>query len=311
MATTSFGASYDSRHHYKDIDPEIHDLANKSKYSEKNHGDRGYMNSPPHPYVHGRSGRESERLQFQASRLEDLLHQGTCYPPGAKVLEAACGVGAQTLILARNSPGANFVSVDIAPVSLEEARKRLREEGIFNVTFQQADVYDLPFDPESFDHVFVCFLLEHLPDPVLALENLRRVLAPGGTITVIEGDHGSAFFFPDSLHAHRVIGCLVEIQRKMGGNAMIGRELWHLLNDAGFSEVAISPRFVYANDGLPESVEGVENIFIAMIEGARDHAVSMGMIREDEWEKGIRDLYRTVESGGSFCYTFFKATAVK
>lgn len=269
------------------------------------------MNSSPHPYIHGRSGRESERLQFQASRLGDILHQGTRYPPGARVLEAACGVGAQTLILARNSPDTNFVSVDIAEVSLKEAQRRIHAEGISKVAFQQADVYDLPFEPDSFDHIFVCFLLEHLPDPVLALENLRRVLRPGGTITVIEGDHGSALFFPDSSDARKVIGCLVELQRQMGGNALIGRELWHLLNDAGFTRVIISPRLVYANDGLPESVEGVENIFIAMIEGAKEDAVARGMIMDDEWEKGIRELHRTVERGGSFCYTFFKATALK
>ena len=50
----------------------------------------------------------------------------------------------------------------------------------------------MPFAPASFDHVFVCFVLEHLSRPAEALSSLKTVLKPGGSITVIEGDHGSA-----------------------------------------------------------------------------------------------------------------------
>lgn len=56
--------------------------------------------------VHGYSERESERLSDQAGTLEDLLHHDTVYPAGSTVLEAGCGVGAQTVILAKNSPAA-------------------------------------------------------------------------------------------------------------------------------------------------------------------------------------------------------------
>jgi cyclopropane fatty-acyl-phospholipid synthase-like methyltransferase len=65
-------------------------------------------------YVHGYSKKENTRLHDQASTLTELLHQDTLYPPGSKVLEAGCGVGAQTIILARNSPEANITSVDIS-----------------------------------------------------------------------------------------------------------------------------------------------------------------------------------------------------
>jgi len=269
------------------------------------------MNPTPPSYVHGRSHREAERLSYQASGLAHILHHDTCYPPGSRVLEAACGVGAQTVILAKNSPRAEFVSIDIAPESLRQAEQRAKREGCMNVTFRQADVCHLPFSPETFDHAFVCFLLEHLSQPVPVLEGLKQVLRPGGTITVIEGDHGSALFYPESTDAQRVIDCLVDLQRQMGGNALIGRELWHLINDAGFSEVTVSPRLVYADESRPESVEGVKHIFIAMIEGVREQAIGDGLIDGATWEKGIRDLYSTTERGGSFSYTFFKATGRK
>jgi len=263
---------------------------------------------PAPSYVHGRSHREAERLSYQASGLAHILHHDICYPQGSRVLEAACGVGAQTVILAKNSPGAEFMSIDIAPESLRQAELRAEREGCKNVTFRQADVCHLPFSQGTFDHVFVCFLLEHLPEPVPVLEGLKQVLRPGGTITVIEGDHGSALFYPESTNAQRVIDCLVYLQRQMGGNALIGRELWHLMNDAGFSEVTVSPRLVYADESRPEATEGVKHIFIAMIESVKEQVIGGGLIDEAIWEKGIRDLYRTTERGGSFSYTFFKAT---
>jgi SAM-dependent methyltransferase len=215
------------------------------------------------------------------------------------------------VILAKNSPGAEFVSVDISPESIAVAEERIRAEGLKNVTFRQGDIVHLPFPKESFDHVFVCFLLEHLSDPLLALENMRDLLKEGGTITVIEGDHGSALFYPESRYAHQVIDCLVEIQRQMGGNALIGRELWHLVNDAGFTGVTVSPRQVYADSSRPEYIEGVRNIFIAMIEGVKNQALAGNFIDAGTWEKGIRDLYRTTEKDGTFTYTFFKAVGVK
>ena len=65
-------------------------------------------------YVHGYSEREALRLSEKAETLENLLHHDTTYPPGAKVLEAGCGIGAQTVILAKNNPEAKITSVDIS-----------------------------------------------------------------------------------------------------------------------------------------------------------------------------------------------------
>jgi SAM-dependent methyltransferase len=261
----------------------------------------------PHSYVHGWSDRESERLHDQAAGLGFLLHEGTRYPAGSVVLEAGCGVGAQTLLLASGSPDAQFVSIDISPDSLARAEEHTSMEGLNNVTFGQADILNLPFPAGTFDHIFVCFTLEHIPDPLRALDCLKKVLRPGGTITVIEGDHGSAIFYPDTRAAHHVIDCLVELQRLAGGYALIGRELEHLLGDAGFVDVQISPRQTYASTAVPGSSEAVKRIFIAMIEGVRDQAVAGGLADPEEWDRGIRDLYRTTEQGGMFCYTFFKA----
>jgi SAM-dependent methyltransferase len=261
-------------------------------------------------YVHGYSPDESGRLTDQASTLTDLLHADTHYPAGSRVLEAGCGVGAQTVILAGNSPGAAFTSVDISPDSLAEAERRVQAAGHTNVTFQHGDIFDLPFPPDHFDHVFVCFVLEHLPDPSGALAALLRALEPGGSITVIEGDHGSAYFHPDSAAARWAIECLVELQQQAGGDPLIGRRLYPLLVEAGCREVSVSPRMVYVDASRPQLVDGfTRKTFTAMVEGVGHQAVSSGLIDEPTWTAGIRDLYRTAEADGTFSYTFFKGVA--
>lgn len=259
-------------------------------------------------YVHGYDERERQRLHDQANTLAELLHDGTRYAPGSLVLEAGCGVGAQTIHLCRNSPQARFVSVDISADSLARAAEMARRQGLKNVTFQQADVYGLPFSPGSFDHVFACFLLEHLPDPVGAVRCLCRVLKRGGTLTIIEGDHGSAYFYPDSEAAHRAIQCLVDLQARGGGDALIGRRLYQLLREAGCEDITVRPREVYADGSRPRWVEGfTRNTFTAMVQGVREAAVAAGMLSGGEFDRGIADLYRTAEDDGTFCYTFFKA----
>ena len=90
------------------------------------------------------------------------------------MLEAGCGVGAQTVPLARNSPGAQIVAIDRSTGSLAQAELRLAEAGIGNVELRAADMLRLPFQDASFDHVFVCFVLEHMPDPETALAELQR-----------------------------------------------------------------------------------------------------------------------------------------
>jgi ubiquinone/menaquinone biosynthesis C-methylase UbiE len=263
-------------------------------------------------YVHGYNPRENIRLQDQASTLVELLHSDTAYPAGAHVLEMGCGVGAQTVTLARNSPHTSITSVDISEASLVEARRAVKSAGLMNVQFGQSDVFHLPFKPASFDHLFICFVLEHLSNPLKALNVLKDVIKTGGTITVIEGDHGSAYFHPDSEAAHKAIQCQVELQRRAGGNAMIGRQLFPLLKRAEFESIRVSPRLVYADSSKPGLVEGfTKKTFTAMIAGVRSDALKAGMIDPLTFDKGIEDLYRTAEPDGVFCYTFFKAVAVK
>lgn len=270
------------------------------------------MNRTANAYVHGYSDPEQQRLKDQSQTLSSLLHYDTHYPPGSLVLEAGCGVGAQTVYLLENSPDARFVSLDIASESIARAKKSTGGSHS-PVSFLQTNLFHLPFEEETFDHIFICFVLEHLTDPDGALQRLKAVLKPGGTITAIEGDHGSCFFTPDSPEARHVWNCLIEAQARLGGDSLIGRRLYPLLYRAGFEQIAVSPRFVYADPSRPEWVDGFTlKTICAMVEGVHEKAIEMGLSDETRWEAGMKALRRAAGTpDGTFCYTFFKGIAGK
>ena len=125
------------------------------------------------PYVHGYTDRETQRLLEQSLILEDLLHEGTSYLEASRVLEVGCGVGAQTRILSRRNPQAHFTALEMSEDSITKARQLVREEEMNNVELVNANLFDMNVDPESFDHVFVCFVLEHIKEPEKALALLK------------------------------------------------------------------------------------------------------------------------------------------
>lgn len=263
-------------------------------------------------YVHGYSKEEANRLLDQANTLANLLHEDTKYPAGSKVLEAGCGVGAQTIMLAKNSPDAQITSIDISEDSIKQVKELVKQNGFTNVKFQTADLFNLPFEDESFDHIFVCFVLEHLQDPVAALKSLKRVLKKGGSITVIEGDHGSCYFYPESKEAIKAWECLIECQKRFDCNPMIGREIYPLLMNSGFRNIRVNPKIVYVDSSKPVLVEGFnKKTIIAMVEGVKDQALELGLMDSKSWEKGIDDLYKTTKSDGVFFYNFFKGKGTK
>jgi SAM-dependent methyltransferase len=258
-------------------------------------------------YVHGYSGDEALRLDDQAATLADLLHHDTRSAPGSLVLEAGCGTGAQTLQIAGRNPDVSLVSVDLSAISLRAAQAR----GVA-ADLVRGEITALPFRDGTFDHVFVCFVLEHLADPEGALRALGRLLRPGGTITVIEGDHGSCYYYPATPGAASAWGALVAAQQAIGGDPLIGRRLYPLVAGAGFAGVSVSLRQVYADESRPGIQDGfVQRTIVPMVEGVREQNAALGLVDPPEFEQGLADLRATGGPGGTFCYTFFRATGIR
>jgi len=264
-------------------------------------------------YVHGYSDRETQRLLEQSEILEGLLHSGFAYPEQCSLLEAGCGVGAQTALLAESNPLISITSCDISKVSIEKAAHLTAHRGIKNVRFCQADVHDLPFDRETFDCIFVCFVLEHLHDPVRALVHLKTLLKSGGTIVVIEGDHGSCFWYPETRESRLAWHAMIDAQFALDHNPLIGRQLYPLLKQAGFEVKSVEPKWVYTDSKNPVLAGGVLNkIIVPMVVTAERHVLETKKLDSPTWKRGVEDLTRIgSEPDGTFFYTWFKGIADK
>jgi len=102
--------------------------------------------------------------------------------PGQRLLDVGCGPGTITLDLARRVAPGQVIGIDAEPDVLRGADELRRRQGIDNVTFEPGDAYGLAYDDDSFDIINLHQVLQHLTDPVRAMIELRRVLAPGGVL---------------------------------------------------------------------------------------------------------------------------------
>ena len=267
-----------------------------------------------HDYVHGYSQREHERLVDQAGTLTELLHGDTRYPAGSSVLEAGCGVGAQTVTLARNSPGARFTCLDVSSRSLEAARARARAASLENVTFQQARHLRAALRPEaSFDHVFVCFVLEHLRRPVEALAILRPASSRVARSRSSRATTARPSSTPTTWTRDAAIDCLVDApgaRRRRRAHrpaalpaARAGGAAGRRASRRGWSTwTRAAPSGSRASRGTPSRrwSRGC-----ATRRWRRASSIRSGCAR------GVAGLRRTAAPDGVFCYTFFKAVGVR
>jgi ubiquinone/menaquinone biosynthesis C-methylase UbiE len=107
--------------------------------------------------------------------------------PGERVLELGPGPGAFTVRAARRTePGGSLVAVDIQPKMIAALEQRVQEADLTNVETHVASAYELPLEDESADRAFLVTVLPEIPDRGRALAELRRVLKPGGVLSVTE-----------------------------------------------------------------------------------------------------------------------------
>lgn len=98
------------------------------------------------------------------------------------ILDAGCGTGYKSLVLAEANPGAKIVGVDISAESVALARKRLEYHGFDNVEFHVLPIEELSNLGQQFDYINCDEVLYILPDPVVALQAMKGVLKPDGII---------------------------------------------------------------------------------------------------------------------------------
>ena len=157
--------------------------------------------------------------------------------PGMRLLDCGCGVGSITLDLAEIVAPGETVGVDMDNGQLELARATATTRGLNNARFEVASVYELPYADASFDAALAHTLLFHLSEPLRALKELRRVLAPGGIVAVADDDYSTWVVTPeDSAMRWAMAELAPKIIAANGGSPFYSGNLRHLLLEAGFAQ---------------------------------------------------------------------------
>jgi SAM-dependent methyltransferase len=237
-------------------------------------------------YVHGYATPEQERLLAQAEHWRHrLIRDGVELAPGTRLLEVGCGVGAVLGVLGQEYRGLRLTGVDIEQRQLDFARTHLSRAGV-EATLVCADARALPFEDESFDHVWMMWFLEHVPGPPDALREARRVLVSGGAITAIEVDYSTCFADPSTPALDTLLRTMVQGMDAAGWSDA-GTRLPGWLREAGFRDIAEGERpFSFAGDDLVRQAGYAADV----IESALPALAELPGADEGRLRAGLADL---------------------
>ena len=259
-------------------------------------------------YVHGYGTPEQERLVEQAEHWRHrLISDGTELEPGTRLLEVGAGAGAVLAVLGQEFPGLVLTGVDIEPKQLEFARGHLERSGV-EATLVQADALALPFEDGSFDHVWMMWFLEHLAEPVAALREARRVLAPDGRITAIEVDYSTCHAEPATPAMEALFRAMVAGMAAAGWSDA-GTRLPGWLHEAGFRELDEGERsYWWQHDDL----ERQANYAADVVESATPALAQLPGVSEEELREGLADLRDLPNHpGAGLGWTLHKSQALR
>ncbi|MEU3496336.1 methyltransferase domain-containing protein [Kitasatospora cineracea] len=192
-------------------------------------------------YTHGHHAAvlRSHRSRTAANSAAYLLPE---LRPGQRVLDVGCGPGTITADLAELiGPSGRVVGIEPVPEVLAEAAALAAERGLANLSYEVADVYRLPYADASFDVVHAHQVLQHLPDPVAALREMRRVTAPGGVIAVRDSDYAAMTWYPELPELEEWLSLYRKVARANGGEPDAGRRLLAWAHAAGLTGEPAAP----------------------------------------------------------------------
>jgi ubiquinone/menaquinone biosynthesis C-methylase UbiE len=222
---------------------------------------------------------ELQRLAAQVAlswRQEQRLLERLGMRDGQRILELGSGPGLFTVKLRDWLPNSSIDCVEIDPVLAGLARERCGDDT--GVRIQVADVNQLEPHGDGYDWIIARYLFQHLADPAASAARLLPLLRPGGRLAVIDVDAGlwgiAQPFFPEIQSVYRKADAL---QTTRGGNRLIGRALYRLLSEAGYSGVELES-YVYHSDACGLAA------FESQISPDRLRpALTAGLIDADEW----------------------------
>jgi ubiquinone/menaquinone biosynthesis C-methylase UbiE len=198
-------------------------------------------------------------------------------------LDCGCGPGRLIELLKNEMPGLKCTGLEMDPILVEAANLKLRERGFSDCRVIQGTAEEPGLDEGSFDFITMRLVLEHVPDPVTALNSLRRLLKPGGRIFIISNDfENHTRTWPPVPELDPLYEAYCASRRNDHGDPCIGRRVPRLLASSGFSVVAQEIEVAH------NAIVGDEAFFKAEGVGIPAQLVSSGFLEQSVFESMIR-----------------------
>lgn len=264
----------------------------------------GSMEQPT--YIHGTSSAEQQRLKL-LNRLTNPPFIRFLNPqPADRILELGSGVGILADEIARHLDSGKLTGVENSEEQLAQCPESYKQ-----LEFIRGDVQRLPFEDDTFDKVYGRYILEHVSQPGKVVTEALRVLKPGGQVFFQENAILHLEFYPECLRFKSLWQKFVDLQSRIGGDAMIGIKMYSLLKSAGFRHLKLSVAPQNHHYDEEEFHMWVDNI-IGNAESAKEELIRRGMVSPEEFHKAIReleDLKRNELAAGYFCWN--RITGIK
>jgi ubiquinone/menaquinone biosynthesis C-methylase UbiE len=172
---------------------------------------------------------------------------------GSSVIDVGCGFGDDAAEMARRvGADGRVVGVDVSQSMIAEARRR-HPEPVAQLSWRVADAVDLPFEDHGFDACGAATVLQHVSDPASVVQEMTRVVRPGGRIAVLEFDHATTFLDSPDGDTTRLI-CDGATEAFVQGR--MGRQLPRLLHQAGLLDVSVEPTTVMGSLDIGKLILG-------------------------------------------------------
>ncbi|KAK0488972.1 methyltransferase type 11 [Armillaria novae-zelandiae] len=150
------------------------------------------------------------------------------------ILDVGCGPGTITADFAALVYQGHVVALDITEDVMEHARMHAEQRGINNITFQVGSVLKLPFQDNTFDVVHAHQVIQHISDPINALQEMHRVTKDGGIVAVRSSDVSATAWFPDVEGLNHSQSLYMTEARSLHVEPDAGRQLHSWAKKAGF-----------------------------------------------------------------------------
>lgn len=263
-------------------------------------------------YVHGFTQKEQQRLYHQARFMEQRVHEGLPFHRVKRLLEVGCGVGAQTEILLRRFPALHVTGIDASKTNLARAKENLRRQpwAAGRYELQMADATSLELPAESFDAAFLCWVLEHVSDPMRVLSEVRRMLRPGSPVVVTEAQNMSFFLDPYSPQTLAYWLAFNDHQLELGGDPFVGAKLGNLLQAVGFRDITTSVRSIFLDNRSPGERAEMLAFWTDLLLSGADGLLAAGKVSPETVEGMRRELAQVAHDPNAvFFYSFIQAHA--